>query len=69
MNAKEIKKIAERTPFRPFTVRLSNGAVYKFKEPRDFGAPRNLSTIFYFSDTDFVLIDLENVAEVISENR
>lgn len=67
MNALVVKEVAERQPFRPFTVRLNNGKQYTFKEPRDFAAPRNYRDIIYFGDKDFVLIALENIAEIITK--
>jgi hypothetical protein len=41
MQLDEIKKFVDRYPFRPFSVRLSNGASYTFRELRDFGAPKD----------------------------
>jgi hypothetical protein len=65
MKTVELKKIVEREPFRPFSVRLSNGARYSFNERRDLGAPRKLShTLVYFGETDFALIDIENIVEI-----
>jgi hypothetical protein len=61
----DIKKIAQRSPFRPFAVRLSNGAHYTFQEPRDFGAPRNFRMIFYFGKDEAVRIDTESIVEVL----
>jgi hypothetical protein len=60
----EIKQVAEREPFRPFGVRLSNGAKYFFKEPREFGAPKDFHIIFFFGEKEAVLIDTENIVEV-----
>ncbi|MFN2507659.1 MAG: hypothetical protein ABR589_02685 [Chthoniobacterales bacterium] len=60
----EIREIAERQPFRPFGVRLSNGARYFFNQPRDFGAPEDLRMIVYFGNNEFVLIDTENIVQV-----
>ena len=67
MNAVAIKEAAERQPFQPFAVRLNNGAEYKFREPRDFGAPKDYREIFYFGETGFVLIDSESIAEIIRQ--
>jgi hypothetical protein len=64
MQAKELKKIAERQPFQPFGVRLSNGAHYFFDQPRRFGAPGDFREIFFFGDKDWVIIDSENIVEV-----
>ncbi len=67
MNAATLKKVAERKPFRPFSVRLHNGARYTFREPRDFGAPKNYRDIIFFGKSDFVLIDRESIAEVVTQ--
>ena len=65
MQVTEIRKLAKRKPFRAFTVRLTNGAEYEFKEPEDFGAPRNYRSIFHFSDDDWVLIDTDSITAII----
>ena len=65
MKVKEIKSLVERQPFRPFAVRLSNGAQYRFQSPRDIGAPRDYHMVFYFGPTETVRIDTENIVEVI----
>ena len=48
MKTGEIKDLVERRPFRPFTVRLTNGAQYSFKDSRDIGAPKDFRLIIYF---------------------
>lgn len=65
MNATAIKEVAERQPFRPFKLRLNNGAEYSFTESRNFGAPGDYREIFYFGDSEWVLIDTESVVELI----
>jgi hypothetical protein len=65
MNAMAIKDVVERRPFEPFTVRLNDGAQYTFKEPRDFGAPKNYREIVFFGDSELVLIDPESITEII----
>jgi len=65
MKIDALRHMTERVPFRPFTVRISNGAQYAFREPREFGAPRDLHVICYFGDTHFVLIDPDQIVEVI----
>ena len=62
-----LKKFADRTPFRPFTIRLSNGATYSIREPRDFGAPRDAHTLVYFGERDLVLIDPLHVVEIVDQ--
>jgi hypothetical protein len=58
-----IKGLVQRQPFRPFAVRLSNGAQYTFKEARAVGAPKDYHVIFYFGDREFVPIDTENIVQ------
>ncbi len=66
MKVDDLKDVVEREPFRPFTVRLSNGAQYTFNEPRDLGAARDYGMIFYFAQPrGAVRIDSENIVEII----
>jgi hypothetical protein len=67
MNAMAIKEAAERQPFQPFVVRLNDGAQYTFRQPRDFGAPKDYREIFFFGESGFVLIDTESIAEIIRQ--
>ena len=67
MKLEEIKGVVERQPFRPFAVRLNNGAQYSFKDPRDIGAPKDYHIIFYFGEKEAVLIDTENIVEVFAK--
>jgi hypothetical protein len=67
MNAMAIKEVAERQPFRPFTIRLNNGAQYTFNEPRNFGAPKNYRDIVFFGDAELVLINPESITEIIRQ--
>ncbi len=64
MLGEEIKDLAENQPFRPFTVRLSNGAEYTFAASRDFGAPKDYHYIVYFGEKNMVIIDAESVTEI-----
>ena len=66
MNVAELKNFAERQPFRPFTVRLSNGVQYTFSEPRNLGAPKDWHVIIFFGESDWTLIDTESITEVIT---
>jgi hypothetical protein len=67
MKVTELQKVLQREPFRPFTIRLSNGESYTFVEPRDFGAPRKIThTLIYFGPEEWVLIDVENIVEVVN---
>ncbi len=65
MEIADIKKVAEREPFRPFTLRLNNGAEYTFQEPRDFGAPKDFHVIMVFGESDWAMIDADSIAEVV----
>jgi hypothetical protein len=65
MKVPDIKDLAERQPFRPFSIRLSNGAQYTFRSPREFGAPRDYRIVFFFGESDAVRIDTENIVEIM----
>jgi hypothetical protein len=65
MQAQGIKEVVEKQPFRPFVVRLTNGAEYEFKQPRDIGAPRDYRWIYFFGEHESVRIDSDSIAEVI----
>lgn len=64
MQTAELKEVAERQPFRPFGVRLSNGVQYVFEEPRAFAATKDFRTVFFFGESGFTLIDTDNIVEV-----
>jgi hypothetical protein len=67
MKLTELTPILERDPFRPFSLRLSNGETYTFTEPRNFGAPREVTdTLFYFGPNYWVLIDIDHITEVFN---
>lgn len=67
MKLTELLPVVQREPFRPFGLRLSNGESYAFIEPRNLGAPRNVTdTLFYFGESGWVLIDVENIVEVFN---
>ena len=65
MKVEDIKGLAERQPFRPFSVRLVNGARYTFKKAREFGAPKDYHIIFLFGETEAVRIDTDSIVEII----
>ena len=65
MKVTEIRRLMERRPFRPFSVRLTNGAKYSFKDPKDFGAPKDYHVIVHFGASELVLIDPDTIAEII----
>jgi hypothetical protein len=60
----EIKGLVEGQPFRPFGIRLNNGARYSFRESRDVGAPKDYHLIVCFGEREAVLIDLDSIVEV-----
>jgi len=64
MKTAELKRIAPRRPFRPFAVRLLNGARYISNDERNFGAPKDFHAIVLFEEKDIVVIDTENIVEV-----
>ena len=64
MRFTELKRVATREPFRPFGVRLSNGARYVFRHPRDLGATKDFNMIFFFGKDEAVRIDTENIVEI-----
>ena len=67
MKVQEIHKLVVREPFRPFAIRLNNGAKYNFKTARDLGAAKDGHLLFYFADSgDVVLIDAESIVEVFA---
>jgi len=65
MKVEDIKSRVERQPFRPFGVRLNNGAQYTFREPRDVGAPKDYRMLMYFGENQVVRIDSESIVEII----
>ena len=69
MKVADIKEVAEREPFRPFAVRLNNGAQYTFQSPREIGATRSYNMIFYFGETTAARIDTDSIVEVIETHN
>ncbi len=66
MKVADLKQVVEREPFRPFTVRLNNGAQYTFKTPRFLGASQGYGMLFYFGERGgAVRIDRDSIAEII----
>jgi hypothetical protein len=65
MNPNQVKLAAKSSPFRPFKVRLSNGALYEFNSSEDIHVTKDDSTLAYFAnDGTVVLIDVENIVEL-----
>ena len=67
MKVAEIKDLVERQPFRPFSVRLNNGARYTFNDSRSVGAPGDYHIIFYFGEKEAVLIDTDSIVEAFPQ--
>ncbi|MBI2946156.1 MAG: hypothetical protein HYY23_00800 [Verrucomicrobia bacterium] len=65
MKVEEVKSLVESQPFRPFAVRLSNGAQYIFSDPRNIGAPEDCRMIFFFGKSEAVRIDTDSIVEII----
>ena len=64
MKAKDIKSMARRNPFRPFAVRLNNGAQYTFTHPESIGAPADYHMIFFLGKSEAVRIDTDSIIEI-----
>ena len=67
MKADDIKGLVERRPFRPFAIRLNNGAQYTFTQPRDVGAPQDYRLLIYFGQSEAVRIDTDSIVEVVEQ--
>jgi hypothetical protein len=65
MSVDDVKRLAARQPFRPFAVRLNNGAQYTFTESRNFGAPGDYHLIFYFGEADWAMIEPDTIVEIM----
>lgn len=51
MQATDIKDLIEREPFRPLTVRISNGAQYTFATRKRLGAAQDYGNIVEIIET------------------
>ena len=67
MKTQELETLINLDPFRPFSIWVSSGTIYNFQSRRDIGATKDCSTIFYFGDKNWTLIDADNITEVIHE--
>jgi len=65
MKTVEIQNLIEREPFRPFSIRLSNGILYSFYQPREVGAPGDYHILVFFDQTRAIRIDTENIVKII----
>jgi hypothetical protein len=68
MKTQDIREIVYRQPFRPFTLRLNNGAEYQITEPRQVGAAGDLHALYWFEPAPpfrMVRIDADQITEII----
>lgn len=66
MRVTDIQEIIERDPFRPFTVRLNNGAQYSFNTRREIGATQDYGMVFHFHEGGGAArIDTDSIVEII----
>ncbi len=64
MKIDELKPRLERSPFRPFSVRVSSGATYAFTTERDLAATKDFRVIFFFGPSGYTIIDAESITEI-----
>ncbi len=67
MKVEAIKGLVERRPFRPFAIRLNNGAQHMFKDARDVGAPKDCHIIIYFGEKEAVRIDTDSIVDILEQ--
>ena len=65
MKAIELKSRMDRRSFRPFSVCLTDGAKYRFKDPKHFGTPKDYHVIVHFGGPELARIDTDTIAEII----
>jgi hypothetical protein len=68
MKVAHLKDVLEREPFRPFSIRLNNGAMYSFNSRREIGATLEYSMIFHFGPNSAARIDSDRIVEIIESN-
>lgn len=68
MQVADLKEMIERVPFRPFSIRLNNGAQYTFTTPREIGATLEYSMIFHFGPRNATRIDADSIVELMESN-
>ncbi|MEA3210942.1 MAG: hypothetical protein QOE70_3999 [Chthoniobacter sp.] len=69
MKVKDLKDVIEREPFRPFALRLNNGAQYTFPTRKHLGAAQDYGMIFFFGDQGGAArIDSDQIVEIIETN-
>jgi hypothetical protein len=68
MQAADLKEVFEKNPFRPFAIRLNNGAQYTFASEKEFGATKQYNMIFHFGERSAARIDADSIVEIIEAN-
>jgi hypothetical protein len=68
MQAADLKEVFEKNPFRPFAIRLNNGAQYTFASAKEFGATKQYNMIFHFGERSAARIDADSILEIIEAN-
>jgi hypothetical protein len=68
MQEADLKAVFEKTPFRPFAIRLNNGAQYTFASEKEFGATKQSNMIFHFGERSAARIDADSIVEIIEGN-
>jgi hypothetical protein len=65
LKTKDVLDLVGRAPFRPFKLKLTNGAIYRFPTQKFLGNTQDGNLIYWFGPKgESVLIDSEAVAEV-----
>jgi len=66
MTAEDLKSLARRQPFNPFTIHMNDGSRLKVTQPDNFFMPPawKFGAIIAFDDGRFSVIALRNVAHV-----
>jgi hypothetical protein len=67
MQASDFKDSIQRSPFRPFSIRLTNGAEYSFEHRDDLGATKDCHMLFHFGENQAVRIDASSIVEVVEK--
>ena len=62
-----IVQLGRGEPFRPFALRLSNGAIYTFATPQSFGATGDMRLIVHFDKHRCTSIDASSITEIIED--
>jgi hypothetical protein len=70
MSRNDVLEMVRMTPFRPFKVKLENGSIYRFPQPKFLGASQDGRLLFWFGPKgEVVRIDAERVTEISEGTR